>query len=380
MKLTQSKLSNKKIILRTDYNIPIIDNKIQSTKRIDASLDTINFILSQNPKQLIIISHLGRPKDNTECSLDIVRDYLEKVLKKNVVLYKNFEINDNDKIVILENIRHHLEETKDIATTESFRTKLTSLCDVYINDAFGCSHRSHSSIVGINPPEKYLGFLVEKELKYLGDIFSKKGVKTLLLGGSKIVDKIGLINNLIPKFDNILIGGGMAFTFLKYNGYEIGSSLFDEDGFDKVTDIIHNAKKNNTNIILPLDAVFSSEFSNNGNIKYEKMRKNINLEGWMGLDIGNLTIDGYVDVLNRSDIIIWNGPMGVFELPNFEKGSKIIMEFLASKQDKITIIGGGDTASCCEKFNLESKMTHVSTGGGASLELLEGKKLPGIFK
>jgi phosphoglycerate kinase len=379
MKLENANLLNKRVIIRTDYNVPIIDQKIQSTKRIDASLETIRFVLQQNPKQLILISHLGRPKNNTECSLEIVREYLEKILEQSVILSKTFGLNENDKIVILENIRHHKEETEDIETTTEFREKLTSLCDVYINDAFGCSHRAHSSIVGINPPEKYLGFLVEKEVRYLGDIFSSDGIKTLLLGGSKVVDKIALINNLIPKFDNILIGGGMAFTFLKYLGYDIGNSLFDEEGSEKIPDIIKTAKENKANIFLPVDAVFSTEFSNNGNIKEEKLQQKGNLEGWMGLDIGFQTTINYNKVLDKSDIIVWNGPMGVFEMSNFENGSRNIMNFLANKQGITTIIGGGDTASCCEKFDLESKMTHVSTGGGASLELLEGKKLPGIF-
>ena len=379
MRLLETNLKNKKVIIRVDYNVPIQNNIIQSTKRINASLPTLNFILEQNPKQIIIISHLGRPKTIDEYSLEPVRKYLENKINHSVILAKNLEINPNDFIVLLENIRHHPEETKNIESTPEFRKKLTSMCDVYINDAFGCSHRAHSSIVGINPPEKYLGFLVEKEVKYLDNVFDQKGVKTLILGGSKIVDKIQLIKNLIPKFNNILIGGGMAFTFLKYFGYEIGSSIFDENGYHSLPEILDIANKSNTKFFFPEDALFSSEFSNDGDCKNIMLKKQGVPKGWMGLDIGTNTIYKFIEVLKESDIIVWNGPMGVFEFSKFENGSKKIMEYLASHHGKkTTIIGGGDTASCCEKFKKEQFMTHVSTGGGASLELLEGKKLPGL--
>lgn len=378
MKLSNANLHNKRIIIRVDFNVPIKNNIIQSTKRIDASLFTLSHILLQNPKQLIIISHLGRPKTSNDCSLEPIRLYLEKILKKPIALIKNLDINPNIPIILLENIRHHKEETKDIPSTPLFRQKLTNLCDIYINDAFGCSHRPHSSIIGINPPEKYLGFLVEKEVQYLSSIFNNPGIKTLILGGSKVSDKIQLIENLIPKFNNILIGGGMAFTFLRYFGYEIGSSLFDEEGFKSIPQLLEKANFHKTQFYFPDDVECASHFANNAQKKYIKIEDGIP-ERLIGLDIGEKTIEKFSKILDKSEIIVWNGPMGVFELSNFENGSKKITDYLASqKNNKITIIGGGDTASCCEKFGRENDMTHVSTGGGASLELLEGKQLPGL--
>ena len=328
---------------------------------------------------MIIISHLGRPKGNDKSlTLEPIRVYLEKVLKKEIVLS---DISDLDKInsntfIMLENIRFHKEETKVIESTDLFREKLTNLGDVFINDAFGCCHRSHSSMVGINTKEKYIGYLVDKEIRYLKNILEKDGVKTLILGGSKISDKIQLIKNLIPKVDNILIGGGMAFTFLRYNNMEIGKSLFDEEGIKLIPEIMEYAKNNSTNIYLPEDYVCNHEFSNEGNIKYCDNKNGIDKD-YMGLDIGYNTIDKFKNILESSDIIIWNGPVGVFEFSKFEIGSKKIMQYI-SKLDATTIIGGGDTASCCEKFKLEDKMTHLSTGGGASLELLQGNELPGL--
>ena len=237
MFLEYADLYNKKVILRTDYNVPLSEGIITSTNRIDASLDTINFILKQKPKQLIIISHLGRPKKyDIKLSLEPVREYLQKILKQTITLSPLDNI-DSNKITIIENIRFYKEETKNIDTTIEFRYKLTNLGDVFVNDAFGCCHRAHSSIIGIQTPEKYLGFLVQKELDYLSNSLSVQGVKTLILGGSKISDKIQLIKNLIPKVDNIIIGGGMAFTFLKYSNINIGNSLFDEDGFKLIPEI-----------------------------------------------------------------------------------------------------------------------------------------------
>lgn len=376
MFLEYSELKNKKVLIRTDYNVPIIDNEIQSTKRIDASIDTLNFILKQKPKQLIIVSHLGRPKDNDKTlTLEPVKSYLKSLLNENIKLCELDNISD-DKIIMLENIRFHKEETKNIDTTQEFRNKLTKLCDVYVNDAFGCCHRAHSSIVGVNAPEKYLGFLVQKELDYLSSSLSTKGVKTLILGGSKIVDKIQLIKNLIPKMDNIIIGGGMAFTFLKHMNIKIGNSLFDEESFKLVAEIRNLADECGTRIILPIDFHCNDIFANDGNLKYFSVLNGID-DGYMGLDIGYLSVLSFQTVLMNSDLIIWNGPLGVFEFDNFALGSRDIMKFMTDL-DAVTIIGGGDTTSCCEKFKLQNKMNHVSTGGGASLELLEGKMLPGI--
>mgnify|MGYP000861782881 FL=1 len=376
MFLKDTNLYNKKVILRTDYNVPLSNGIITSTNRIDASLDTINFILKQNPTQLIIISHLGRPTSyDKKLSLEPIRSYLQTILNQNITLSSLDNI-DSNKITIIENIRFYKEETKNLDTTYEFRQKLTNLGDVFINDAFGCCHRPHSSIVGINTKEKYLGFLVQKELNYLSNSLSVQGIKTLILGGSKISDKIQLIKNLIPKVDNIIIGGGMAFTFLKYDGVNIGDSLFDEQGYKLIPEIRSLADKYNTRIILPVDFNCNNKFSNDGDLLYAYTPKGIP-EGYMGLDVGHLTTDLFKTDLLKSNLIIWNGPLGVFEFDNFQLGSKQIMEHI-SDLDAVTIIGGGDTTSCCEKFNLQNKMNHVSTGGGASLELLEGKVLPGI--
>ena len=378
MYLKPTNFSGKKVILRVDFNVPIIDGTIQSTKRIDAVIPTINIILKNNPERLFIISHLGRPKGiDMKLTLKPVMEYINRYYNFTVGFstLDNLQYN-NDRIVLLENIRFYYEETKELPTTVQFRKRLTGLADIFINDAFGCCHRSHSSIVGIDCPEKYLGLLVRKELKYLKGCLNMPGKKTLILGGSKVGDKIKLINNLIPIMDNIIIGGGMAFTFLKKMGMKIGDSLFDEEGYDMIEDIMINADKHNTEITVPLDFNCNDRFSNTGNIINRPIHIGIE-KGYIGLDIGVNSITLFLKKLEQSDIIFWNGPMGVFEFPNFAVGSRILMNYLA-KSDKTTIIGGGDTSSCCQMFGLEMAMTHVSTGGGASLELLEGNELPGI--
>lgn len=370
--------NKKKIILRVDFNVPFKDGSIQSTKRIDAAMPTINLILKNNPDKIFIISHLGRPKGiDDKLSLKPIQNYLNKTYNLNIGFSSLNNISKVlNKIILIENIRFHPEETKKISTTPDFRKKLTELGDVFINDAFGCCHREHSSIVGIDCPEKYLGLLVKKELIYLQDSLKKPGKKALLLGGSKVSDKIKLINNLIPIMDNIFIGGGMAFTFIKFMGIDIGNSLFDEEGFKMIPDILKNAEKNNTQISLPIDFKCNNSFNNEGDIIEKDIILGIE-KGYMGLDIGKKTVKLFIEKLKDYDIVFWNGPMGVFEFSNFENGSKSIMNYLA-ESNKTVIIGGGDTSSCCEKYNLTNKMTHDSTGGGASLELLEGKELPGI--
>lgn len=373
---------NKKIILRTDFNVPISKNKIDSTKRIDASLETMQYILNKNPKQLIIISHLGRPNGiDNNLSLEPVRKYLVKILNKEVDLCYLHKIKENkNRIVLLENIRFYPEETEILDTTNNFRKLLTSIGDVFINDAFGCCHRKHSSIVGINTPYKFPGLLLNKEINYLSKSLLGKEKKTLILGGSKISDKIKLIENLIPKIDNILIGGGMSFTFLKSKGIKIGKSLLEKDYINKIPKLLELAKKYNTNIYLPLDFKCNTEFKNEGNIKTFDIYQGIP-ENYMGLDIGYKTIELFKSVLGDTTtkkLIICNGPLGVFEYDNFSNGSKNILEYIAKLENASKIIGGGDIVSCCEKFKLDKYYDHISTGGGASLELLEGKILPGV--
>ena len=377
-------LKEKRVILRTDYNVPIINNKIQSTKRIDESLKTIKFILDKEPKKLIIISHLGRPNGKEKnLSLLPIKEYLNMKLATNITLLDLDELTKNTiekcKIIMLENIRFYKEETEMTSKTDNFRKQLSNLGDVYINDAFGCCHREHSSIVGINTREKYLGILIEKEIKYLENSLSNNTKKALILGGSKIKDKIKLIKNLIPKVDKILIGGAMTFTFLNYQGIKIGKSLIDKDSYPSVEEIIDYAKKNKTEIILPIDFNCNERFDNIGNIQHFDIEEGIP-DNYMGLDIGIKTIELFKKSLYDCETIIWNGPLGVFEFENFSRGSQEILLYLSIlwRENKTTIIGGGDIVSCCEKYNLQDQMTHVSTGGGASLELLEGKLLPGI--
>ena len=376
MFLEYSDLNKKKVLIRTDYNVPIIENKIQSTKRIDETIKSIKFILNQNPKQLIIVSHLGRPNFNDRSlTLEPVRKYLESIIKKKIILC---ELDDiiKDKIVMIENIRFYREETEDLDSTSDFRKKLTNLCDVFVNDAFGCCHRLHSSIIGINVKEKYLGFLIQNEINYLSSVLSTQGVKTLILGGSKINDKIKLIENIIPKIDNIIIGGALAFTFLKHMNINIGDSLLENYNYELVDKIRKLSDVNGTRIILPVDFNCNDSFNDDGDLKYFNIFNGIN-DGYMGLDIGSLSILTFKTVLKNSNLIIWNGPLGVCEFDNFSIGSKKIMKFI-SKLNAKTVIAGGDTISCCEKFKLSKKMDHVSTGGNASLQMLEGNNLPGI--
>lgn len=379
MYIDKANFFNKNVILRCDYNVPLINLVIQSTRRIDQSIPTINSILSQKPNRLIIISHLGRPKGKDPLlSLKPVLSYLSNKINKEIVLtsLKDFDKVKDNKIIMLENIRYYKEETKQLSTTNDFRKTLSSLGNVFVNDAFGCCHRAHSSIVGINTKEKYLGYIVKNELKYLNCFNTVEGEKSLILGGSKVSDKIQLIKNLIPKVDNILIGGGMVFAFFKYKNINIGNSLFNEESLSYIPEIYKLAEKYNTKIILPVDFNCNDDFSNEGNIINCDIENGIP-DGHMGLDIGKKSIKLFNTILYSSKCVVWNGPLGVTEFSNFSIGSRNVMKFL-SILDATTIIGGGDTACCCEQFNLQNEMTHVSTGGGASLEVLEGKKLPGI--
>ena len=380
MYLRDSQLAQKQIVLRCDYNVPLQNGVIQSTKRIDASLPTLHYILEQPIQRLVIISHLGRPKGiDTQLSLRPVKEYLETILQRKVCLttLEKFHTVSHESIIILENIRFYPEETQDIETTPQFRKTLSELGTVFINDAFGCCHRAHSSIIGINMPESYFGLIIEKELQCLTQIHSFSGHKTLLLGGSKINDKIQLIKYLLPLIDTLLIGGGMAFAFLYYQGYMIGDSLFDPDSQSYVPEIYQLAKKYQTKIVIPVDFLVNDSFSNEGDRQRFTRVEGIP-NGYMGLDIGPDTVTLYQEELSNSQCIVWNGPMGVTEFNNFAKGSYELMRYLSLLPNVTTIIGGGDTAACCEQFQLDDSMTHVSTGGGASLAVLEGTPLPGI--
>ena len=378
--------NNKRVIIRVDFNVPIKNGIIQNTLRIDKTIPTILRCLKDDPNRIIIISHLGRPngKINLDLSLKILIPYLNKTLNQTIGFTTLDNVNKIDnKIILLENIRFYKEEESKELTKPviEFRNKLTQLGDIFINDAFGCCHRNHSSIVGINCPIKIPGYLVSNEIKYLStSINNGKKPKLAIIGGSKVNDKIKLLKNLITNVDDIIIGGGMAFTFLKYDGYQIGNSLFDSMGFDLVKNIYQSAKINNTKLHLPIDFKIGDNFKNDCNQKFIDIKDGIT-DKWMGLDIGPKTINNFNKIINKSQTIIWNGPMGVFEFENFQNGSLKIAEELVKVTNKgsITIIGGGDTSSCVSKFKLHNKYTHLSTGGGVSLKLLEGSELPGLL-
>ncbi len=372
------------VIMRADFNVPLDDQlQITDDRRIQAALPTIKYILEQGPKRLILMSHLGRPKGKVvdKMSLAPVAARLKELLGEDVLMAKDCvgpevaeQIEQSPaRVVLLENLRFHPEEEKN---DPEFARQLASLADIYVNDAFGTAHRAHASTEGIT---KYLksvaGFLLEKELTYLGKaIDNPEKPFVVILGGAKVSDKILLIENLIPKADAIIIGGGMAYTFLKAQGKSIGNSICEEDKLDLARDLLAKAEKAGVKIGLTRDYVIAQEF---GKVEGSRVVDDIP-DGWEALDIGPKTREYYKQMLNGAKTIVWNGPMGVFEVEGFDQGTREIAEFLAGLKGATTIIGGGDSAAAVSKFGLADKMTHISTGGGASLELLEGKKLPGI--
>ena len=387
--ITDLEVRSKRVIVRVDFNVPMSkteEGKITDNARIVAALPTIKYLIENNAK-VILLSHLGRPKGEAkkEFSLAPVAKELSKLLNKDVkFLQSNLVVDDNVKdevlklkdgeVALLENTRFRNEETKNI---DDFSKELAELGELYINDAFGTSHRAHCSNVGLC---KFLpsavGFLVEKEISIMGKALSNpERPFVAILGGAKVSDKITVIENLIEKVDSIIIGGGMAFTFLKSLGYSVGKSLLEEDKIDFAKELIEKAKSKNVKILLPIDVVVSKEFSNDSEFKIV----NIDSIGddYMGLDIGEKTVKLFSDEINNAKTVVWNGPMGVFEMSNFAKGTFEIAKAIA-ESEAISIIGGGDSASAAEKSGYKDKITHISTGGGASLEFLEGKILPGI--
>lgn len=387
--ITDLDVNSKRVIVRVDFNVPMSKSevgKITDNARILAALPTINYLI-ENKAKVILLSHLGRPKGEAkkEFSLEPVAKELSRLLNKEVkFLQSDLVVDDNVKnkvfnlqdgeVALLENTRFRPEETKNI---DNFSKELSSLGDIYINDAFGTSHRAHCSNVGLC---KFLpsavGFLVEKEISIMGKALSNpERPFVAILGGAKVSDKITVIENLIEKVDSIIIGGGMAFTFLKSLGYSVGKSLLEEDKIDLAKDLYEKAKSKNVNMLLPVDVVVSKEFSNDSDFKTVTI-DSIE-EDYMGLDIGYKTVELFSDEIKKAKTVVWNGPMGVFEMPNFAKGTFEIAKAIA-ENDSISIIGGGDSASAAEKSGFKDKITHISTGGGASLEFLEGKILPGI--
>lgn len=387
--ITDLDVTSKRVIVRVDFNVPMSKSevgKITDNARILAALPTINYLI-ENKAKVILLSHLGRPKGEAkkEFSLEPVAKELSRLLNKEVkFLQSDLVVDDNVKnkvfnlqdgeVALLENTRFRPEETKNI---DNFSKELSSLGDIYINDAFGTSHRAHCSNVGLC---KFLpsavGFLVEKEISIMGKALSNpERPFVAILGGAKVSDKITVIKNLIEKVDSIIIGGGMAFTFLKSLGYSVGKSLLEEDKIDLAKDLYEKAKSKNVNMLLPVDVVVSKEFSNDSDFKTVTI-DSIE-EDYMGLDIGYKTVELFSNEIKKAKTVVWNGPMGVFEMPNFAKGTFEIAKAIA-ETDSISIIGGGDSASAAEKSGFKDKITHISTGGGASLEFLEGKILPGI--
>ena len=379
-------VNGKKVLVRCDFNVPIDSEtgKITDNRRIRAALPTIQYLLDHNAK-VILCSHLGRPKGefNLKYSLKPVAEELSKLLNKDVKLAKDVigesakELTANMKegdIVLLENVRFHKEEEQN---DPEYSKALASMAEIYVNDAFGTAHRAHSSTTGV---ADYLpavsGFLIEKELEFLGGALENPAHPFVaILGGAKVSDKIGVIENLLDKVDTLIIGGGMAYTFYKAQGHHIGTSICEEDKLDLARSILEKAQEKGVKLLLPVDNHVSSEYSNNGE---EKMVNSTEIpDGFMGLDIGPKTIEKFEEAVKDAKTVVWNGPLGVCEFDKFSTGTKAVATML-SKIDAITIIGGGDSAAAIEKLGLADKMTHISTGGGASLEFLEGKTLPGI--
>lgn len=378
-------LKGKKIFVRCDFNVPMDENQnITDTRRIVAALPTIKYLIDQNCK-IILSSHLGRPKGEfkPEFSLAPVAKELSKLLGQEVIMAKDV-IGEETKalanslkegqVMLLENVRFHREETDN---DPEFAKELASMAEIFVNDAFGSAHRAHASTEGI---AHYLpsvsGFLIEKELKFLGEALDNPERPFIaMLGGAKVSDKIGIIDNLIEKVDTLIIGGGMAYTFFKAQGYEIGNSLCELDKCELALQLIEKAKNKGVKLILPVDIKIGKEFKPDTESKTVAWTEIP--EGWEGFDIGEKTIEIFKKELESAKTIVWNGPLGVFEFDQFANGTNSIAQVLA-ESNATTIIGGGDSAAALEKAGLADKITHISTGGGASLEFLEGKKLPGI--
>ena len=378
--------SDKTAVVRCDFNVPLVNGKISDDTRIVAALPTINY-LRDNGAKVVILSHLGRPKGepNDDFSLHPVAERLSEKLGSHVNFIKSDLVVDDkvseavknlapSEVALLENVRYRSEETKNDPT---FARELASLGDVFVQEAFGTAHRAHASTTGI---ADYIpavsGFLIEKELKFLGAAIEKpERPLAAIMGGAKVKDKIPVIINLLDKIDYLFIGGGMVYTFLKAEGYSIGKSIFDEEGYELIGKIKAEAATKGVKLILPVDVVAAKEFSNESEHGVYSVSEIP--DDMMGMDIGPKSEQLYCSELEKCKTVVWNGPMGVFEMPMFASGTRAIAECLASI-DATTIIGGGDSAAAVTSFGLADKMTHISTGGGASLEFLEGKELPGI--
>ncbi len=378
-------LKGKKVLVRCDFNVPMDEEKnITDNTRIVAALPTIKYLLENNCA-IILCSHLGRPKGEfkPEFSLKPVAEELSKLLNREIIMAKDVIGEDakekaknlkNGEVMLLENVRFHREETDN---DPEFSKELANMAEIYVNDAFGAAHRAHSSTAGV---AEYLpavaGLLIEKELQFLGNALNNpERPFVAILGGAKVSDKIGVIDSLLEKVDTLIIGGGMAYTFFKAQGYEVGKSICELDKLDLAKELMEKAKTKGVKLMLPIDTVVGKEFDINTESKNVKCTE-IPAD-WEGFDIGKETIKMFSEEIKKAKTVIWNGPVGLFEFPQFAIGTNEIAKVL-SQIDATTIIGGGDSAAAVKKAGLQDKMTHISTGGGASLEFLEGKKLPGI--
>ena len=381
-------VTGKRVLVRCDFNVPLDENRhITDETRIDGALPTIKYLINNGAK-VILCSHMGKPKGEPkpELSLAPVAKALSEKLGKEVVFAADDNVvGDNAKkavsemkdgdVVLLENTRYRAEETKN---DPKFSKELASLADVFVNDAFGTAHRAHCSNVGVTEfiDTAVAGYLIQKEIEFLGNAVNNPVRPCVaILGGSKVSSKISVINNLLDKVDTLIIGGGMAYTFMKALGEEVGDSLLEADYIEYAKEMMDKADKKGVKLLIPVDTVVAKEFSNDA--EHKTVGRGEIEPGWQGLDIGEKTVALYIDAIKDAKTVVWNGPMGVFEMPNFAKGTNAIAKALADI-DAVTIIGGGDSVAAVNQAGLGDKMTHISTGGGASLEFLEGKDLPGI--
>ena len=376
-----------KVLVRCDFNVPMVDGKITDENRLVAALPTIKKLIANGAK-VILCSHMGKPKGEPkpEFSLAPVAKRLSEKLGKEVVFAADANVvGENAKaavaamkdgeVILLENTRYRAEETKN---GEAFSKELASLCDVFVNDAFGTAHRAHCSNVGVTEyvDTAVVGYLMQKEIDFLGNaVNNPERPFVAILGGSKVSSKISVIENLLDKVDTLIIGGGMAYTFAKALGGNVGKSLLEEDYCEYALNMLKKAEDKGVKLLLPLDNVVADDFSNDANTQVVK-RGEIP-EGWEGLDIGPETAALYAETVKSAKTVVWNGPMGCFEMPKFAAGTEAVAKALADT-DAVTIIGGGDSAAAVNQLGYGDKMTHISTGGGASLEFLEGKELPGV--
>lgn len=380
-------VKGKRVLVRCDFNVPLQEGKITDENRLVAALPTIKKLINDGGK-VILCSHLGKPKGEPkpELSLAPVAVRMTELLGQPVVIAADANVvGENAKaavaamkdgdVVLLENTRYRAEETKN---GDAFSEELASLCDVFVNDAFGTAHRAHCSNVGVT---KYVdtavvGYLMQKEIDFLGNAVDKpQRPFVAILGGSKVSSKISVINNLLDKVDTLIIGGGMAYTFMKALGEEVGGSLLEADYLDYAKEMMEKAEKKGVKLLIPIDTVVAKEFSNDS--EFKTVGRGQIEAGWQGLDIGEKTCQLYAEAIKGAKTVVWNGPMGVFEMPNFATGTIAVAKAMA-EIDATTIIGGGDSAAAVNILGFGDKMTHISTGGGASLEFLEGKELPGV--